>query len=234
MARSVTSGMLFFNKTESRFVEKSNVRGKGNQHDENRNADLKGTEEFIKNGIDNFFPFDMENAVKRSNLQKRAFRTITNIINGRLIFQNEDLSPVTPERQKQNLETYKSVNITKRGLITPLVNSNYLQGGSVPTMQWASNGRQLALDSVQARPYKTMRLSFPEWENGKYVHKKHFYHRNWGYSESGRGKRVSISESTDSWLDWNKDPEQNWNEPCYVPGYNTELARNKPVNRLQS
>jgi hypothetical protein len=79
-----------------------------------------------------------------------------------------------------------------------------------------------------------MRLSFPEWENGKYVHKKHFYHRNWGYSESGRGKRVSISESTDSWLDWNKDPEQNWNEPCYVPEFDIELPRNRPVNRLQS
>jgi hypothetical protein len=176
----------------------------------------------------------MENAVKRSNLQKRAFRTITNIINGRLIFQNEDLSPVTPERQRQLLEDYKMVNITKKGLIAPLVNSNYLQGGSVPTMQWASNGRQLVLDSVQARPYKTMRLSFPEWESGKYVHKKHFYHRNWGYSEQGRGKRISISDATKSWLDWNKDPEENWNEPCYVPEFNIELPRNKPVNRLQS
>jgi hypothetical protein len=234
MAHEITSGMLYFNKTESSFIEKSQVRGKGNQHDENRNADIKGNEEFIKNGIDNYFPFDMEATVKRSMLQKRAFRTITNIVNGKLIFQNEDLSAITPERQKQLLEIYKLANITKQGLITPLVNSNYLQGGSFATMQWASNGRALALENVTSRQFKTGRLSFPTWNKVKYTHPKHYFHRNWGYKEERRNKKVKVSKDTISWLKWNEDSEENFDAACYVPEYNIELSRSSPVNRLQS
>lgn len=228
-------GTLYFNKTSHNFVsDKTAIRGEGNQHDESKGVDLKIGEDYVKNGVDNYFPFDIEETAKRSLLQKRAFLTITNIVNGRLVFQTEDGKAITPQRQKQLIELYKSVGITNHNFISPCVQSNYLQGGSFNCLQFGSNGRGMALSSVTNRQYKTGRLSFPQWKNNTYFYDKHFYHRNWGYKYEGRNKKVSVSKKTLSWLDWNKDPVKNFDEACFVYSYDKERKLTDEVNRLQS
>ncbi len=229
-------GTLYFNKTSHSFVSESKtaIRGEGNQHDESKGVDLKIGEDYVKNGFDNYFPFDIEETAKRSLLQKRAFLTITNIVNGRLVFQGEDGKAITPQRQKQLIELYKSVGITNHAFISPCVQSNYLQGGSFNCLEFGSNGRGMALSSVTNRQYKTGRLSFPMWKNNQYFYDKHFYHRNWGYRYEGKSRKQSVSTKTLSWLDWNKDPKKNFDEACFVYSYDKERKLTDEVNRLQS
>lgn len=228
-------GILYFNSHGSQYVPKTSVRGQGNQHDESKGVDLKTTETYIRNGVDNFFPFDIEEVVKRSMLQKRAFKTITNILNGKIIFQNEDGTPVTPARQAELIALYDSIGINRQNFISPVTKSNYLQGGSFVTMQWVSNGFEFVLDNVVSRQYKTGRLSFPVWDKVKYVYPKHFYHRNWGYKyEKQRGKKQRVSPNTMSWLKWNEDAKKNFDEVCFIYEYNRGLDKNRRVNRLQS
>jgi len=230
-------GKLFFNKSgESKFLSssKTSVRGHGNQHDEDNSVDLKIGQDFIKNGTNNYFPFEIETAVKKSMLQKRAFRTITNLINGKIVFQNRDGSAVTPARQQELQLIYKNLGITKHDFTGPTIRSNYLQGGAFVANQWESNGREFVLSSVTHRQYKTGRLSFPLWNKGKYVYPLHYFHRNWGYSYNKRSKKVSPNKKTKSWIDWNRDPKKNFDDVCYIPEFNQELNLNRPVNRLQS
>lgn len=234
---SVQGGVLYFNKSASQYVPKTQVRGNGNQHDESKGVDLKINQEYVRNGVDNFFPFDIEGVVKRSMLQKRAFRTITNIINGKLVWQNPDGSPVTPQRQQELTQMYTDIGLTKHNVIKPLIQSNYLQGGSFVTMQWESDGLQFVPSNVAVRQYKTGRLSFPTWDKVKYVYPRHYYHRSWGYKyekEVQKKKNMRISVDTLSWLDWNSDPVKNFDNACYINEYNLSLDRNRPVNRLQS
>ena len=231
-------GKLFFNKTgQSSMISsssKTSVRGHGNQHDEDNSVDLKIGEDFIKNGTDNYFPFDIETVVKKSMLQKRAFRTITNLINGKIVFQNRDGSAVTPARQKELNQIYTDLGITKHDFIGPVIRSNYLQGGSFVSNQWESNGREFVLSKVAFRQYKTGRLSFPHWDKNKYVYPLHFFHRNWGYSYNKRNKKKSPSKNTKSWIEWNVDAKKNFDDVCYIPEFNEQLNLNRPVNRLQS
>ncbi len=229
-------GTLYFNKSSSSFVpDKTSERGKGNQHDEAKGVDLKIGEDYIKNGVDNFFPFDIEEVTKRSTFQKRAYQTITNIVCGHIVFQNEDGKAVTPQRQKQLIELYTSVGITKHNFLKPCVESNYLQGGSFNCLKFGSDGRGMALSGVTNRQFKTGRLSFPEWRNGGYFYDKHFYHRNWGYNYSGRNKKVRVSERTTlSWLDWNADPKKNFDEACFVHSYDVNRKLTDKNHRLQS
>lgn len=231
----VSAGTLFFNSSSSYFKpDKGSVRGQGNQHDESIGVDLKIGEEYIKNGVDNFFPFDIEETVKRSMLQKRAHITITNIINGPIVWQNPDGSATTPERQKFLSELYKSIGITKHNYLGPTVRSNYLQGGSFQALHFGSDGRGMQLSGVSSRMYKTGRLSFPEWDKTSYVHDKHFYHRNWGYMYQRRNKKTSVSKSTKSWLEWNEDAKKNFDEACFLYSYNQDRLLTEEVNRLQS
>lgn len=232
-------GKLFFNKSGERsFIAsstaKTSVRGQGNQHDEDNSVDLKIGQDFIKNGTDNYFPFDIETVVKKSMLQKRAFRTITNLINGKIVFQNPDGSAVSPERQTQLREIYNQLGITNHDFIGPVTRSNYLQGGSFVSNQWESNGREFVLSKIAFRQYKTGRLSFPSWDKTKYVYPLHYFHRNWGYNYNRRSKKVSPNKKTKSWIDWNKNPEKNFDDVCYIPEFNDQLNLNRAVNRLQS
>lgn len=228
-------GTLYFNKTQSQFVSNSTSghRG-GNKHDENNNVDLKVNEEFIKNGENNYFPFEIEEVVKRSMVQKRALKTITTLINGKMVFQNPDMSAVTPDRQKFLQDLYKSIGIDKNRFLGPVVNTNYLQGGSFITNQFASNGRAFELVGVMPRSYKTGRLSTPEWDKFSYRYPKHYFHRNWGFNYNRGKKKIKTSTKTKSWIEWNNDPKKNFNEVCYIPEYNLELSLSSPVNRLQS
>lgn len=227
-------GNLYFNKTSSMFVPNADHRG-GSKHDENNDIDFRiGTDKFIKNGENNFFPFEVESVVKRSTTQKRAFKTITNLINGNKLFVNEDGLAVAPRRQKELMDYYKSIGIDNKKFFSPVVNCNYLQGGSFITNQFASNGRAFELVAVMPRVYKTGRLSAPEWGKFGQVHPKHFYHRNWGYKYKGKSKRQTVDARTLSWLEWNKDPVKNIDKVCYIPEYDLELRLSSPVNRLQS
>lgn len=229
-------GTLYFNKNSHSFVssDKTTVRGEGNQHDESKGVDLKIGENYVKNGADNYFPFDIEETAKRSLLQKRAFLTITNIVNGRMVFQGQDGKAITPQRQAQLIELYKSVGITNSNFILPCSQSNYLQGGSFNCLEFGSNGRGMALSSVTNRQFKTGRLSFPMWKNNGYFYDKHFYHRNWGYKYEGRSRKVDVSKKTLSWLEWNKDPVKNFDESCFVYSYDKDRKLTDEVNRLQS
>lgn len=231
----VSSGTLFFNSSSSYFKpDKTSVRGKGNQHDESKGVDLKIGEEFIKNGVDNFFPNDIEEVVKRSMLQKRAQITLTNIINGPIVWQNPDGSATTPDRQKFLSELYKSIGITKHDYLGHTIKSNYLQGGSFQTLQFGSDGRAMGLSRVSPRVYKTGRLSFPTWDKVKYTNDKHYYHRNWGYMHQRRNKKTKISRSTKSWMDWNEDPKKNFDEACFIYSWNEDRPLSEEINRLQS
>lgn len=229
-------GNLYFDKKSSMFVpnQSSNHRG-GTKHDETNDVDLKINDNYIKNGEDNFFPFDIEQAVKRSMVQKRAFKTITNLINGKMLFINEDGVSVDKNRQEQLILTYKSIGIDKQRFLNPVVNSNYLQGGCFITNQFSSNGRSFELSAVMPRVYKTGRLSAPEWGSLGQVHAKHFYHRNWGYSyKKGRTGKPTVSKMTKNWIQWNLNPKKNFDQVCWIPEYNLDLSLSSPVNRLQS
>ena len=242
--RSAKSGTLFFNRYDSNFVErnlpfdkfqKTEVRGNGNQHDWTRTIDLKIGESFIKNGVDNYFPFDLANAVKQSMLQKRAYHTISNVAAGKVLFQNPDGSPVTSIRQLELETIYAGIGLSNKDFIKPVTRSNYLYGGTPVTMEFASDGFGFGLNSVSKRDYKTMRLEFPTWDKTKYGYDKHFYHRNWGYRNNGSNKRVNVSEkSTKSWIEWNEDPEKNFDNACFIHSYNADRNLNEEVNRLQS
>jgi len=229
-------GTLYFNKTSHNFVSnnKTSVRGDGNQHDESKGVDLRIGEDYVKNGFDNYFPFDIEEAAKRSLLQKRSFLTITNIINGTLVFQGLDEKAITTQKQKQNIEIYKAIGITNEKFILPCIQSNYLQGASFNCLEFISNGRVMGLSAVTNRQYKTGRLSFPIWKNNEYFNDKHFYHRNWGYKYDGKNKKVSVSKKTLSWLDWNKDPAKNFDEACFIHSYDKDRKLTDQINRLQS
>lgn len=227
-------GILLFNKFGHSYEDKSQIRGKGNQHDETNDIDFKISDEFIKNGKNNFFPFEIEQVVKRSMIQKRAFKTITSITNGTILFQDKDKNAVDLNRRAENIAKYNAVGISKKGLIKQLINSNYLQGGSFATLQWVSNGFGFVLGGVKYRPYKTGRLSKPMWFNGSELYPLHFYHRNWGYSYSGRKKKVRVSANTKDWIEWNEDPDKNFNDACWVRSYHEDLDISDPINRLQS
>lgn len=229
-------GNLYFNKSQSMFVPNESGHRGGSKHDENNNVDLKISDSFIKNGSDNLFPFDIEETVKRSMIQRRAVKTITALVSGTMVFQDKDGSAITPERQKELTALYKSIGIDKKRFLSRVANFNYLQGGSFITNQFESNGREFKLFGVVPRAYKTGRLSSPEWNKFEYVHPKHFFHRNWGYKydSNKRNKKVAVSKKTISWLEWNTDPKKNWDEPCYIPEYNTDLSLSNNVNRLQS
>lgn len=229
-------GHLYFNKTESMFVANDSSKRGGMKHDENNNIDLKINESFIKNGEDNFFPFDIEETVKRSMIQRRALETITTLINGTMIFQNPDGSAVDANRQIELTNLYRSIGIDKNNFLSPVSSFNYLQGGCFVTNQFESNGREFRLSRVMPRIYKTGRLSAPEWGKFNYTNPKHFFHRNWGYkyNKNRRNAKVRVSKDTLSWLEWNKDPKKNFDEACYIPEYNLDLPLSNSVNRLQS
>ncbi len=228
-------GNLYFTKESSMFVPSNEGHRGGLKHDENNDVDFKINDQYIKNGDNNFFPFDIEQAVKRSMVQKRAFKTITNLINGNMLFVNDDGLAVSIQRQKQLLDLYKSIGIDKNRFLSPVINSNYLQGGSFITNQFASNGRSFELSAVMPRPYKTGRLSAPEWGEFTQVHPKHYFHRNWGYKyKNGRGGKPSVSKRTLNWIEWNKDIKKNFDQVCWIPEYNLDLSLSSPVNRLQS
>jgi len=229
-------GNLYFNKQSSMFVPNQSAghRG-GNKHDESNDIDFRISDDFIKNGENNYFPFEIEQAVKRSMVQKRAFKTITNLISGKMLFVNSDGLAVNPKREQEILLRYKMIGIDKKKFLNPVVNSNYLQGGSFINNQFASNGRAFELVAVMPKTYKTGRLSSPEWGEFHQVHPKHFYHRNWGYKyKNGRGGKPSVSKRTMNWIQWNKDPKKNFDEVCWIPEYNLDLSLSSPVNRLQS
>ena len=150
--KQLNGGILMFNEHHSHFEDKTEIRGRGNQHDENNDVDLKIKDEFIKNGENNFFPFEIEEVSKRSMIQKRAFKTITSIVNGNIIFQNPDKSAVDIDRQNEIInEIYKPLGITKRGFIKQCIDSNYLQGGSFATLQFGSDGFGMVLSTIQRR-----------------------------------------------------------------------------------
>jgi hypothetical protein len=229
-------GRLIFNKQGSMYIPDQSIghRG-GTKHDENNDVDFKISDKFIKNGEDNFFPFDIEQSVKRSMVQKRAHKTISSLVNGSFLFINDDKLAVDLNRQKELLLLYSNIGIDKNRFLGPVSSSNYLQGGSFVTNQFESNGRAFELSRVIARPYKTGRLSAPEWGDFTQIHPQHFYHRNWGYNYGkGRSRKPSVSARTMNWIDWNKDPKKNFDAVCWIPEYNTDLSLSTPVNRMQS
>lgn len=227
-------GILFFNQYGSHYQDKTQVRGRGNQHDENNDVDFKMSDSFLKNGGNNYFPFEIESVVKRSMIQRRAHKTITSIVNGTWVFQNDDNTAVDPNRRAEIVSLYNSINLTKKGVIKDVINSNYLQGGSFVTLSYASDGFAMGLSGVNHRKYKTGRLGVPVWFDGNEVIPIHFYHRNWGYHYGGRRKNVKASKSSLDWMEWNKDPEKNFDSVCWVRSYSEELDIRKPINRLQS
>ena len=233
--KEITGGILMFNEHHSHYEDKTQIRGRGNQHDENNDVDLKIKDDFIKNGENNFFPFEIEEVSKRSMIQKRAFKTITSIVNGNIIFQNPDKSAVDIDRQNEIInDIYKPLGITKGGFIKQCIDSNYLQGGSFSTLQFGSDGFGMVLSKVNFRKYKTGRLSVPMWYNGGKIFPIHYYHRNWGYYYNGKRKKIKASKSAQTWIEFNNDPIKNYDNVIKVMAYNDELDRRDEINRLQS
>jgi hypothetical protein len=241
--RIAKSGLLLWDQKESKFLnnntpfdkfQKTEVRGHGNQHDWTRATDLKIGQDYIKNGIDNFFPNDIIGAVKKSMLQKRAYHTISNVAAGKVVFQNPDGSAVSEGRTAQLNEIYKGLGITRKDFIKPVTRSNYLFGGTPVTMDFTSDGFGFGLSTVTKRDYKTMRLSFPAWNKVSYFYDKHFYHKDWGYRNNARNKRVSVSSQTKSWIEWNEDPKKNFENACFFFSYEPDRDLSNPLNRVQS
>lgn len=242
--RAAREGTLFFNRYASDFLEhnlpfdkfsKTEVRGNGNQHDWTRRTDLKIGQQYIKNGVDNFFPFDLSIAVKQSMLQKRAYNTISNVASGKIVFQLPDGTPVSDARRIQLEGIYRDLGITSHNFIKPVTKSNYLFGGTPVTMEFVSDGFGFVLNRVTKRDYKTMRLAFPSWNKVAHFYDKHYYHRNWGYRYNGRNGKQSVSDTTTkSWLEWNENPQKNFDEACFFYSYSPDRDLTQEVNRVQS
>ena len=102
-------------------------------------------------------------------------------------------------------------------------------------MSWGSNGRAFGLASVKSRDYRTFRLGEASQLDGDVFHDKHFYHRNWGWREQSKNKKVRVSEKkTESWLAWEKDQKKNADKAAYMYSYNADRPLTAPVNRTQS
>lgn len=235
MLNKVQQTDFFFTKNSSYFQSNGKTqRGNGNQHDKNNDVDLKIGADYIRNGSDNFFPFEIESVTKRSMLQKRAFKTITSIVNGKMVWQNPDGSAVSANRSQQLNELYSSIGVKGKKFNKQIIDSNYLQGGCPVTLQFISDGFGFTLGNLSPRKYKTMRLSTPVWMDGKSTSIRHYYHKDWGYHYEGRNKKVATSSKTVSWETWNSDVKRYRDQACYINAYNPMLDLSDSVNRLQS
>ncbi len=205
-----------------------------NKHDKSRGVDVTIRDEYVKNGADNFLPFDISKTVIRSTIMRRAFRTICAVASGELRFIGADGMEVSEDRRKQILALYESIGITRRAFIKPAISSAYLYGACPVTFTWNSNGREFALSNVTKRDYKTMRLGKPMQVNGRTTYEKHYYHRNWGWRESGKNKKVQVSKRTKSWLQWERATKKNEDDVTWMYSYDMERTLGAPINRTQS
>ena len=124
------SSVMLFNRDTVKFVDRNVASTSGdNKHDWAKGLDVKITDSYIKNGADNFFPNHLIDAVKRSTIQKRAFKTITSVAAGDITFINPDKSPVKQARLEQLKATYKELGLTRKKFLKPDTCSCYLFGG---------------------------------------------------------------------------------------------------------
>lgn len=210
-----------------------------NPHDATRGVEIRTSDNYVRNGVNNYFPFELTRNVSRSMLQKRAFKTISSVAAGHVVFVNEDGTSVEPSRQAELLQFYKTIGLTHNNFIKPVTQSNYLFGGTPVTVTFNSDGRQFVVASVKGRDYKTFRLDIPSYSEGEVRHVRHYYHRNWGYRQERRNRTVRFSErSVLSWLNWNEEAETNFekakDEVLYFPAWNDRLSLSDEVNRTQS
>lgn len=212
---------------------KTSVRGNGNQHDFARGVEVKINEEYIRNGHDNYLPFDIINGVKRSTLQTRALETISALATGKMVFVDTDGVMVDNNRRAEILEQYKAIGIDN-SFIARMNYSNYLFGGTPVLYKFSSDGFNLGLSRVEFQDYKSFRLSVPMWMNGEKIYSKALFHKNWGYSYGKRNKKITnTKDSAMSWIEWNRDPVKNDNAVMYYPMYNEDNNISKAINRCQ-
>jgi hypothetical protein len=232
------SSVLLFSENGSQFVNSydgATAKDEANPHDFLIGVDVKIKDEYIKNGHDNYLPNHIINAVKRSTIQKRAYSTITGVACGSMNFVNVDGSPVAEKRLVQLNELYKSIGLTMQNFLRPAMCSAYLFKAQPVTFSFGSDGRGFGLSNIAARDYKTFRLGRAEMLNGASSHERHYYHRNWGWKEQGKGKNIKVSEKkTKSWLEWQEDPTKFADDVAYINSYNPELSLSEEVNRTQS
>lgn len=236
---------LWNKKGESEFLNsnysRSEIRGHGNQHDWSVRPDMKGGQDFIPNGVDNFFPNDLQQAVLRSMLQKRAYHTITSVAAGKVIFQNPDGSAISDARVAELNEIYYRIGLTRKGFTKPVTQSNYLFGGTPVFLKFASDGRGFALSKVEKQEYLKFRLSTPIWseEKEKIFSKKHYFHKDWGWRNQGKNKKVKAGADSPSWMEYQEDFEANQEKPFFVYSYEEgegmqALDLGEEINRLRS
>ena len=232
---SPLGSVLLFNKTDMRFVDNSGGYTTGtNKHDFAKVTDVKSKDEFVKNGADNFLPFHLVDAVKRSTIQKRAFKTITSVAAGEITFVNLDNSPVKKERLAALKKVYYDLGLTLGKFLKPAISTAYLFGGCPATFSFASNGRGFQLSNVKERDYKSFRLSVPRMKDGETFSDKHYYHKNWGWSETGKNRKIVANDKkTMSWLEWSKDPIKNEDVAAFVSTYSADRDLSIEENRTQ-
>lgn len=234
-SKSPLGSVLLFNGTDLKFFDKDGSYTSGaNKHDYAKGVDVTLKDEFLKNGNDNYFPYHIIDAVKRSTIQKRAFKTITSVAAGNITFLGSDGQPVADQRLNALKEIYKNLGLTNNKFLKAAISTAYLFGGCPVTLSFGSNGIGMALSKIKERDYKTFRLGAAQMLDGEVVHDKHYYHRNWGFREDGKGKKVSVSKKTLSWLEWEQDQEKNADAVAFIPSYNPERKLTDKVNRTQS
>lgn len=234
---SPLGSVLLFNATDLKFIDTGSSYATGsNKHDFAKGVDISLKEAFIKNGADNFFPFHLVDAVKRSTIQKRAFKTITSVAAGDITFVSSDgKQPLSEQRYKALKAIYSELGITQGKFLRQAISSAYLFGSCPVSLSFASNGKGFVLSKVKDRDLKTFRLGTASMKEGDIIHDKHFYHQNWGWREESRSKKVKINEKkTLSWLEWDKDPIKNADNAAFMYSYDAERPLKDEINRTQS
>lgn len=211
---------------------KTKVHGQGDQHDFSRGVDIKTTDTYVRNGWDNFFPYDVQNAVLRSTLQKRAYESITSLATGKLVFLNSDGSTASDARTQQIMERYKMLGIDMR-MIAKMNKSNYLYGGTPMILKFGSNGIGMELSKVEFSDYKNFRLSAPVYKNGMRKYEKAFYHRTWGYYYGRPCRSKTQTVGAIDWIKYTEKSENYKDSIVYYPMYNEDNDLNEDINRAQ-